>query len=177
MEDWRGRSSEERFDFETWRTKVREGSGKLLGLLMRIAENPGFPSKLRRPAKELHRLLIRKKDTSIREYSTSQDTRTENLVIALPLDYPHFWRKQPEDELSQKPIEDPATWRNSLGTALTPQGLVMPVVPMYQGFPWAAVVGQRGISQLEMVFDNRYFMASSELNLLNTILLEDSDST
>ena len=176
LEDWGGRSSEERFDFETWRTEVREGSGDLLGLFMRIAENPGFPSKLRRPAKELHRLLIRKKDTSVREYSTLQDTRTQNLVVALPLDYPHFSRKQPEDELSQKLIEDPATWRNALGTALTPQGLVMPVVPIYQGFPWATVAGQRRISQLEMVFDNRYFMASSELNLLNTILLEDSES-
>jgi len=52
---------------------------------------------------------------------------------------------------------------------------VMPVVPRYQDFPWAAAVGQRVLSQLELVFDNRYFMASSELNLLNTLLLEDDE--
>ena len=49
----------------------------------------------------------------------------------------------------------------------------MPVVSVYQEFPWAAVVGQRAISHLETVFDNRYFMASSELNLPNTLLLEE----
>jgi len=53
---------------------------------------------------------------------------------------------------------------------------VMPVVPRYQDFPWAAAVGQRVLSQLELVFDNRYFMASSELNLLNTLLLEDDEN-
>ncbi|MGB3491232.1 MAG: hypothetical protein WBA57_00785 [Elainellaceae cyanobacterium] len=49
----------------------------------------------------------------------------------------------------------------------------MPVVPKYQEFPWAAVVGQRILNQLALTFDNRYFMTSSELNLLNTLLLED----
>jgi hypothetical protein len=175
IEDWRGRTSEERFSFETWRADVDEGSLSLLGLLNSIADNVSFPPKLRQPAKELHRLLIREKETPVREYSTLQDTKTDNIVIALPLDYPHFWKAQPEDGGRKKLLEDPTAWRNALGTALTPQGLVMPVLPIYQDFPWAAVVGQRTISQLETVFDNRYFMASSELNLLNTILLEDSD--
>ena len=49
----------------------------------------------------------------------------------------------------------------------------MPVVSVYQEFPWAAVVGQRAINQLKTVFDNRYFMASSELDLPNTLLLEE----
>ncbi|MBD2110348.1 MULTISPECIES: helicase [Cyanophyceae] len=175
IEDWRGRTSEERFSFETWRTDVDKGSLNLLGLLNSIADNTSFPPKLRQPAKELHRLLIREKETPVREYSTLQDTKTDNIVVALPLDYPHFWKIQPEDGGRKKLLEDPTTWRNALGTALTSQGLVMPVLPIYQDFPWAAVVGQRTISQLETVFDNRYFMASSELNLLNTILLEDND--
>jgi hypothetical protein len=175
IEDWRGRTSEERFSFETWRTDVDKGSLSLLGLLTSIADNISFPPKLRQPAKELHRLLIREKEAPVKEYSTLQDTKTDNIVVALPIDYPHFWKAQPEDGGRKKILEDPATWRNALGTALTSQGLVMPVLPIYQEFPWAAVVGQRTISQLETVFDKRYFMASSELNLLNTILLEDSD--
>lgn len=175
IEDWRGRKAEERFSFETWRTDVDEGSLSLLGILSSIADNISFPPKLRQPAKELHRLLIREKEAPVREYSTLQDTKTDNIVVALPLDYPHFWKAQPEDGGRKKLLEDPVTWRNALGTTLTSQGLVLPVLPIYQEFPWAAVVGQRTISQLETVFDNRYFMASSELNLLNTILLEDSD--
>ncbi|WP_263983697.1 hypothetical protein [Nostoc flagelliforme] len=35
------------------------------------------------------------------------------------------------------------------------------------------MAGRRIFTQLETVFSDRYFMASSELNLLNTILLED----
>ncbi|WP_445171515.1 hypothetical protein [Microcoleus sp.] len=49
----------------------------------------------------------------------------------------------------------------------------MPVIAQYESFPWVAVAGRRVFAQLETVFADRYFMASSELNLLNTILLED----
>lgn len=174
LEDWRGRTAEERFSFETWRTEVGEGSSNLLGILNTIAKDTRLPPKLRQPAKELHRLLIREKEAAAREYSTLQDTQTDNIMVALPLDYPHFWKPQSVEGRTQQ-LEDPTTWRDALGMALTSQGLVMPVLPRYQAFPWAAVVGQRAIHQLEPVFDNRYFMASSELNLLNTILLEDHD--
>jgi hypothetical protein len=47
----------------------------------------------------------------------------------------------------------------------------MPVVPQYDTFPWAAVAGQRVFSQLETIFSDRNFLASTELNLLNSILL------
>lgn len=49
----------------------------------------------------------------------------------------------------------------------------MPVIAQYESFPWVAVTGRRLFAQLETTFDDRYFMASNELNLLNTILLED----
>ena len=62
IEDWKGRSSEEKFSFETWRKEVKEGSSTLLSLLHQIAIKQAFPPKLRRHAKELHRLLIREKD-------------------------------------------------------------------------------------------------------------------
>jgi hypothetical protein len=173
MEAWKGRNSEEKFSFETWQREVKEGSGDLLRLLYQITEHKAFPPKLRRPAKELYRLLIREKSAAAREYSTLQDMRTDNIVIALPLDYPHFWQQHPEDGIRYQEIEDPNTWRNALGRALSSQGTVMPVVAKYQDFPWAAVVGQQTMSQLDLIFDNRYFMASSELNLLNTLLLEE----
>lgn len=50
----------------------------------------------------------------------------------------------------------------------------MPAIPRYDGFPWAAGVGQTNPLKLDLVFDDRYFMASSELNLLNTLLLADN---
>jgi hypothetical protein len=50
-------------------------------------------------------------------------------------------------------------------------GAEMPAIPRYEGTPWAADVGQTNPLRLDLVFDDRYFMASSELNLLNALLL------
>ncbi len=98
MEDWGERKTEERFSFEGWRADVQEGSRHLLGLLRQIYEDTGFPRKLRGSAEELYKLLIRKSDESVREYSTLQAMRTENIVVSLPFDYPHFWREQLEED-------------------------------------------------------------------------------
>jgi hypothetical protein len=49
----------------------------------------------------------------------------------------------------------------------------MPPIPRYAEFPWAASVDNANPLKLDTVFDDRYFMASSELNLLNTLLLAD----
>ncbi|MEQ8467884.1 helicase-related protein [Coleofasciculus sp. E1-EBD-02] len=173
MEDWSDRQTEERFSFEGWRANIQENSSHLLGLLPQIYKGTKFPPKLKRPANELHKLLIREREERILEYSTLQALKTENIVISLPLDYPHFWIEQLEETIREQVLEDPEIWKNALGRSLTPQGLVMPVIAQYRSFPWVAVAGQRVFAQLETVFDDRYFMASSELNLLNTILLED----
>lgn len=177
LENWSDRTTEERFRFEGWRADVQASSGTLLGLLRDIAENQEFPPKLKRSAKELHKLLIREREAAKQEYATLQAMKTRQLVISLPLDYPHFWANQNDskDSFRQQLLEDPEAWRDALGRSLTPQGVVMPVIAQYQAFPWAAVAGRRMTAQLETIFDDRYFMASSELNLLNTILLEDEE--
>lgn len=56
---------------------------------------------------------------------------------------------------------------------LSARGAVMPPIPRYAEFPWAASVGNANPLRLDTVFDDRYFMASNELNLLNTLLLAD----
>lgn len=175
IEDWSDRQMEGQFTFEGWRTNIQSQSSQLLGLLTRIYEGNNFPPKLKRPAKELYKLLIRSKNEAVREYSTIQTMRSQNAVISLPLDYPHFWQEQLDDEMRQQVLEDPGTWHSALGRTLTPLGFIMPVLPYYKTFPWAAVVGQRVLQELESIFDSRYFMVSSELNLLNTILLEDKE--
>jgi len=173
IEDWSNRRTEEKFSFEGWRRDVQQYSQQLLGLLIKIYQDDKgiFPPKLKRPARELYQLLIREKEESIWEYSTLQTLKTNNIVISIPLDYPHFWCEQLEDDGRKQLLEDPETWQKSLGRSLTPQGLLMPVVPKYETFPWSAVAGRRVFSQLETIFSDRYFLASSELNLLNTILL------
>lgn len=58
---------------------------------------------------------------------------------------------------------------------LSASNAVMPAIPRYDGMPWVAGVGQTNPLKFDVVFDDRYFMASNELNLLNALLLvEDS---
>ena len=51
----------------------------------------------------------------------------------------------------------------------------MPPLPKYESFPWAAAVGDVSPLKLDLVFDDRYFMASNEMNLLNTLLLANEN--
>ncbi|MDF5706138.1 MAG: helicase [Nostoc sp. S4] len=175
IEDWSDRQTEEIFSFEAWKADIKQNSSRLLGSLKEIAESKKFkfPSKLKRPANELYKLLSREQEGFVIESSTRQALKTKNIVVGLPLDYPHFWNEQSEDDTRQQVLEDPQAWRSSLGRSLTPQGLIIPVLSHYRTFPWVAVAGRRIFTQLETVFSDRYFMASNELNLLNTILLED----
>jgi hypothetical protein len=174
-EDWGDRETQEQYCFQDYQARLRKEKSQLLGLLNCLQNNSAFPSKLRYPACNLYQLLIREKTEDLREYSTLQALKTENLAIALPLDYPQFWHlPTDEDAINRKQeLEDPLTWRNALGRALTPHGLVLPAIASYRRFPWAAIAGRSSISQLDRVFDNRYFLASSELNFLNTLLFEE----
>ncbi len=52
----------------------------------------------------------------------------------------------------------------------------LPPIPRYDDFPWAAAIYQGDPLRLDLAFDDRYFMASSELNLLNTLLLAEPGS-
>lgn len=70
-------------------------------------------------------------------------------------------------------VIDPDVWREGLAQGLAAGAAVMPPIPRYAEFPWAASVGNANPLKLDTVFDDRYFMASSELNLLNTLLLAD----
>jgi hypothetical protein len=175
IEDWGRRKTEERFNFEGWRKNTGKKIDELLNKLYFISKDKEgkFPPKLQRPARELYTILQQEQEALTQEYSTLQNLQTENIIVSIPIDYPHFWHKQ-EPDTPKQTLEDPASWQNSLGRSLTPQGLVMPVIAKYEGIPWVAVAGRRVFDQLETTFSDRYFMASGELNLLNTILLEDN---
>ena len=176
-EDWGDRQNQQKYSFSESQAKIREARKQLMRILYQIGECKKIPRKLRDPARDLHKILLRENNAEWREYSIIEEIKSKDVTIALPLDYPQFW-KPPfnSDGVERKQeLEDPETWRNALGRTLTPQGSVIPVIPKYRDFPWAAVAGRHSVSSLELAFNNRYFMASSELNLLNTILLEDPE--
>ena len=174
LENWSHFDKREVFSFEGHATQEKQMTKHLYMQLRDIDQNRAFPSALRVPAANLFRLLAREKPDAANEFSTIKELKSPNTWISMPAAYPQFVTRAGEHDDRVKPIEEPSLWREGLGRALSSNAAVMPAIPRYDGFPWVAAVGQTHPLKLDLVFDDRYFMASSELNLLNTLLLADS---
>ncbi len=175
LEDWQDYNTIEQFSFSAWHRQQNHHIRELLGLLTAIKDHKIISSKLKIPAQEIYGLLIRDNANLACEYTTIQETGSPNVIIALPLDYPHFYPKNWQENLTSISIQDPTTWQRGLGRALNTWGLIIPVIPKYHYFPWSAAINKKILSRAKMFFDNRYFFASYELNLLNMILLGKKD--
>lgn len=169
LECWQEFEKQECFNIEGWLTDVDLKRQKLCNQLSRIYRIKNLPPNLRFPAKELHQILERQVDEAKREFSTVKTFSSSNTWIALPVAYDQFWKQRPDG--SYPDLSDQDIWRNTLGRCLGGVGNILPVIPRYKDLPYAAVIGQTDPARLNLVFDDRYLAVSSELNLLNTILL------
>ncbi|SMF94308.1 Helicase conserved C-terminal domain-containing protein [Methylomagnum ishizawai] len=176
LENWAHLDKREEFQFEGHRTDIDAIASDLYGQLKTIDATQGCPSKLRIAAHNLLHIFAREKDQAGKSYTTINPLRSDNTWIALPATYPQFVH----DGIHGESDEDagyrcgaPDIWKLCLGLELSSHGTVMPPIPLYDGKPWAAAVGRTDPLKLGTVFDDRYFMASNELNLLNALLLMD----
>lgn len=174
LERWGEFSKREQFMFEGWAFENDKAALGLKHQLFAIDRKPSLPSKLRRPAKSLAVLLEREQEESGKAFTTSKELRSPNLWVALPAMYPQFVRKDASElQRLERWVREPESWNRALAAELGVGDGIMPAIPLYEEFPWAASVGLADPLGLEVVFDDRYFMASSELNLLNTLLLAE----
>jgi hypothetical protein len=70
-------------------------------------------------------------------------------------------------------LEDPENWLDALVRAISAgaaEAATHPVLAHFEGSPFLAAVAQADPTGLVREFDDRYFMASSELTLLNAML-------
>lgn len=169
LEHWGQFTREERFSIEGWLTGVTNQAGSLLRQLRAISEDKTLPGKLRTPAKDLYKILARTKEESSREFSTVKSIASRSTWIAVPVDYARFWKA--DDEGRYPSLDDHESWRDAIGRCISDYRSVMPVIPYYEDIPYAASERTKDPLRLDLVFDNRYFAASTELNLLNAILL------
>lgn len=174
IESWAQFDKREVFAFEGQLTRVEQMTRQLYGQLKEIDATEALPGSLRIPAANLFRLLAREKFGAATEFNTLKELRSPNTWIAVPAAYPQFLRPVGSHDEQPRPLMEPELWRDGLGRALSASAAVMPAIPRYEGFPWVAGVGQTNPLKFDVVFDDRYFMASNELNLLNTLLLCDS---
>jgi hypothetical protein len=173
LENWAHFDKRESFSFEGHSTGPRQLGKELYGLLKHIDTDRAFPSTLRAPASNLLRILARQNPEAATEFTTVKALKSPNTWVVLPVGYPQFMDKL--DGAAGREgtsVADPDVWRASLGRSL-PGGAEMPAIACYEGVPWAAGVGQVDPLRFDLVFDDRYFMASGELNLLNTLLLSE----
>lgn len=171
LENWGDFDKLEVFSFEGHTTEVNQVARRVIAQLITIDEDRAFPANLRQPAANLLRLLQREKKDAANEFNTLKNLKSPNTWISVPTGYVQFMAVERQREGRPFEVIDPAVWRDGLAQGLAATSAVMPPIPRYAEFPWAATVGNANPLKLDTVFDDRYFMASNELNLLNTLLL------
>ena len=176
VETWADFEKQEVFAFEGHETQLSKASRSLMGQLQAIDEAKEFPSALRRPASNLRRLLQREHHESANEFRTLKDLKSPNTWVAVPAGHYQFMFSETAADGRPFRLDDQALWQEALGRTLNAGSAVMPPLPKYESFPWAAAVGEVSPLKLDLVFDDRYFMASNELNLLNTLLLANENA-
>lgn len=175
IENWEEFSKQESFTFEGHQTQVEELSKALLNQLYAIDKDRTMSTSIREPAANLYRLLQREKKGAANEFRTLKDLKSPNTWVSMPIGYMQFLHNDETREGRPFEVEDPDLWRDGLAQSLLANSAVMPPIAKYQEFPWAASVGEVNPLRLDIAFDDRYFMASNELNLLNTLLLSVAD--
>jgi hypothetical protein len=172
IENWENFEKVEFFSFEGHETQTFARSLQLFAQLKAIDDSSVFPSSLRNPAMNLLRLLSRERPEAANEFNTIKHLKSPNTWVALPAGYPQFVSAARNGPKGLYRCEEPDAWRDALGASLSASSALIPPIAKFESFPWAAAVGRVDPLRLEQVFDDRYFMASSELNLLNTLMLE-----
>lgn len=177
VEAWHGFDKQEVFAFEGHETQIAEASRKLIGQLYAIDETKHCPAVLRNPAQSLLRLLQRDKHEAANEFRTLKELRSPNTWVAIPAGRVQFVYGAQESERRPFTLVDEPLWQEALGRTLGATSAIIPPLPRYETFPWAAAVGELSPLKMDLAFDDRYFMASNELNLLNTLLLANDPTS
>lgn len=175
IERWNDVNKQEIFNFELHSKKVK----KLKGRLLRI-KGDDYPQSLKNAAANLLEIVktdflpetesIPESTSNVRIHKNSSKT---NIWIAVPAGYCQFlYSYSDQQEIKTNEIKEPSSWRKALGETLVfDVSTVMPPIARYKSFPWAASSGEKDPLNFDLIFDDRYFFVSNELNLLNTLLL------
>ncbi|HEV2124268.1 MAG TPA: hypothetical protein VGW38_16040, partial [Chloroflexota bacterium] len=179
LERWCDVPAEEAFGFDGAFGADRQRMRRLLAGCRTIANTRELPSALRRAARDLIAILHRPDQMLEISYVARKAVESERVWICLPIDYDRFCTLPPGEENAGKRFrsEEPEHWLDSLLRASSTNTMLSayhPVLPDYSGRPFLAMIAPGDPTGLERTFDDRYFMASSELNLLNTLLFVDN---
>jgi hypothetical protein len=175
IERWRDASPDEAFRFDALVDHHDERKRQLVERCRQIGRNSELPGPLRRAARDVLAVLVRPEDLQQLDFSVRKSDQSRNAWGLLPIDYTRFIAPPPnaDNETGERQLQEPDVWLEGLTrsamAAVSPTATA-PVLPYYLAQPYVALVARGDPTGLERVFDDRYFMASTELNLLNTLL-------
>ena len=174
-------ASEEAFQFDALVERHAERKRRLLDSCRQISYRTGFPGPLRRASRDVLTILDRPEGLQELDFVVRKMATTRNAWGCLPVDYTRFCRPSadnPDEEAGR--LQEPDAWLEGLGraaaAAVSPTS-ISPVLPYYTAHPYIALIARGDPTGLARTFDDRYFMASTELNLLNTLLFVEESST
>jgi hypothetical protein len=179
IESWSGLPMEEGIEFRALTDaeiqEIQDLRGRLYGITREYTRLPGA---LTRAARDLLKLVDRREGLRERRFRVKRNVDDARLWLCVPLDYLSFMYVENEYGRQQRTLEEDAQplWHQALSRAAwaaAPLLAEAPVIPRYRAFPYLSFQTTGDPTGLERAFDSRYFMASTELNLLNTILFVD----
>nr|MDQ2695261.1 hypothetical protein [Pseudomonadota bacterium] len=174
LQDQGSAGGEEAFSVATWDPRTEAQRRRLLGLLRGLVQDPRCRD-LRPGAFAVIEMLRHEVNDAGKAsaYQIGKDIRARRKWLAVPIDYPLFGYEMDAGlRLVAKPYEEHDAWLDALRRTLTLnfQGEVLPVIPLYEEKPFIVLLGTGDVTGLRHLFDPRRFMATTELNVLNTLL-------
>jgi hypothetical protein len=176
LESWTPIPSEESFQIRALSQPERLS----LELLRRQLRQIGgtwrtFPLELTWAARDLARILERPEELGDRNFRAKRRSEMVKRWACVPLEYTSFCFAEGEHgRLARAPeLDEHAFWRDGMLRLLTASATPAtwePIIPRYKHVPFLVVTTSGDPTGLSRAFDGRYFMASTELNLLNTLL-------
>jgi hypothetical protein len=179
MERWTDIPAAEAFPFEG---AVDGGEARLKRLvdscrdIARSRQQRDVPGPLRRAARDVRSIVERPHALDGISFMARRSVESDRAWVCIPIDYDRFCAVPPGEEHAGTAFRlvQPEHWLDALiraAYANTEVASHQPVLPRFDGRPFRAFSAQGDPTGMRRAFDDRYFMASSELNLLNTILL------
>jgi hypothetical protein len=174
--------SEERFHIQIHTPAEQEHLDSLRDRLAVIGDAwERFPLALSWAARDLAQILSRAEGLQTLSFRAGQRSKKTREWVCLPVDYASFCYEEGEHGRQVRPLEadEHALWHDGMlrvVNSLSAVESVEPVIPRYEAHPFLVVETTGDPTGLARAFDNRYFMASTELNLLNTLLFVASEA-
>ncbi len=174
FEHWAEGDTSEKLVLENWDQIFAEQQQELSKLLGVIDKNAQLPEKIRRMARDL-KVAIDEPDL-IHEFHVTKKLKSNHIWVTLPLDYLRFMHNNKPGQLNL--LAMPEAWLETLKTAATLSAIASahhPVIPKYEEYPFFAMVSRDNPLDLARLFNSKYFSATTEMNLLNTLLFTEQD--